>query len=400
MRRSDPSRGDDRLTERGSAPFRVPFIRPEFPTVAELAEDFQQIVEVNWFTNFGPRERDFADAISMYVGEEYHAVTFSNATIALIALLTTSLGRGDGTRSVIVASFTFAAGPEAIEWSGYRPLLVDLEPGSLQPSFASAQAALAERNDVAGILLTNTFGIGNPAIDAWESLAAEHGLPLLIDSAAGFGSEYPEGRRVGTAGDAEVFSFHATKPLAIGEGGAVVTRDGDLARRLREVTNFGFSAGVGATALGLNGKLQELNAAIGLRQLEKLDYVLRRRRDVLSRYVDVLGEAVEFPRLIERSSVCFATILLPSGQIRDRAHEALRRLGVEARVYYSPPVHVQPHFAGCETVGALSATEDVSHRALSVPAYQGLGSQDQDMIIDIIGAELRDSTGPMEEARR
>jgi dTDP-4-amino-4,6-dideoxygalactose transaminase len=320
--------------------FKVPFIRPVFPRSTVIGEDFDAIVESNWFTNFGPMERRFSAGIAEYIGGENYSVTFTNATIALVAVLQEALGRGDDRSFVIVPSFTFAAGPEAVEWAGYRPVFVDIDPVTLQPSIDEARTLIEDGLNIAGILLCNTFGIGNPRIAEWETLASQAGLKLIIDSAAGFGSEYSSERRVGSAGLAEVFSFHATKPFAVGEGGAVVTRDAELVSRLISFQNFGFSGGRGAHRLGLNGKLQEINAAIGLRQLAGFDTAIKSRHAVLAGYQRALADSgVSFPAAIELSSVCFATILLSTSDARDGALARLLSAGVEARAYYAPALH-------------------------------------------------------------
>ena len=369
--------------------YSVPFIRPVFPTAAEIGSDFDEIVESNWYTNFGPKERRFAEAIGDYVGDGLAAVTFSNATLALMAVLHGVLGPGDRTRSVLVPSFTFAAGPAAIEWIGYRPAFIDIDPTSLQPSVRSARAALDAGVDVAGILLCNTFGIGNPDIDDWLAFSRETGLPLVIDSAAGFGSQYGSGAKVGTAGIAEVFSFHATKPFAIGEGGAVVSRDAALLQRLHDFQNFGFSAGQGAAALGLNGKLQELNAAIGLRQLAGFDHALAARQQVLESYrAGLEGTGIVFPALIERSSVCFAAVLAPTAEARTETLSALEQAGVEARSYYSPAVHLQPHYSRAWHAD-VGATDDVVARVLSLPVHQQMSRAD----IDTVAGAVRSAAG-------
>jgi dTDP-4-amino-4,6-dideoxygalactose transaminase len=357
--------------------YRVPFIRPIFPDPQLLAEDYAEIVESNWFTNFGPKERQFSAAIGEYLGSGLHAVTFANATIALMGLVQSALGRGDGSRHILVPSFTFAAGPAAIEWAGYRPYFVDIDPDTLQPSLESALVALAVPGlDFAGILLCNTFGIGHGEIERWESSARDQGLPLLIDSAAGFGSRYTAMRAVGTAGLAEVFSFHATKPFAIGEGGAIVTRDAELAERLREFQNFGFIAGRGSLQLGLNGKLQEINAAIGLRQLGTIDAVVADRQSVVAAYrAAFAGLGITVPHNLENSAVCFATVLLPSRKSRDAALESLLVSGIEARAYYTPVVHAQPHFEGALGADSLPATSMAASRVLSLPVHQKMSTE-------------------------
>ncbi|TFD16875.1 DegT/DnrJ/EryC1/StrS aminotransferase family protein [Cryobacterium sp. TMT1-21] len=373
----------------GYVSYKVPFIRPSFPRAEDIATDMGRIVEANWYTNFGPYEREFSEAVASYVGPGFKAATFANATLGLMAALSEVIGRGDGSKFIIVPSFTFAAGPQAIDWCGYQPLFIDVEADTLQPDLVAAQTAHDEfGNQVAGILLCNTFGIGNSRVDEWDRWARETGLPLVIDSAAGFGSDYADGSKVGRAGVCEVFSFHATKPLAVGEGGAVVSSDVDLVSRLRSFQNFGFNAsGGGATSLGLNAKLQEINAAIGLRQLSTLDRALTTRRTVVNRYrAELPRPFFRFPQQIEFSSVCFATVGLPDTASQQRALALLQSAGVEARSYYSPAVHRQDYFKTSARIGSLPATEHAVATGISLPVHQDMDPADVDLVISTLRA--------------
>src|SRR5262249_17147264 len=136
---------------------------------------------------------------------------------------------------------------------------------------------------------------------------------LVIDSAAGFGSHYADGTRVGTRGACEIFSLHATKPFAIGEGGALVSRDPRLVEQAYSFQNFGFTKSPEAVQLGLNAKLQEISAAIGLRQLVHLDDRLASRRQVLESYRDGLADTgAVFQNNAEAASLCFASVCCTS----------------------------------------------------------------------------------------
>ncbi len=189
-------------------PSEIPFIRPSFPKPAELADDFDEIVQANWYTNFGPKERQFARALGEYLGPDLHVATLGNGTLALIAALHTVIGAGTRDRYLLMPSFTFVAVAEAALWAGYRPWFIDIDPETWQPSIPSARAVLRHSRDrVAGILLANAFGVGNPEIGIWEELATQWELPIVLDSAAGFGSAYADGELVGGRGDCEIFSF-------------------------------------------------------------------------------------------------------------------------------------------------------------------------------------------------
>jgi dTDP-4-amino-4,6-dideoxygalactose transaminase len=361
--------------------YKVPFIRPSFPSAEELTQDYKQIVASNWYTNFGPFERKFATAIADYIGEGFYAVTFNNATSALIASIDQILGRGDNSQFVIMPSFTFVAGAEALEWCNYKPLFIDIEPSGLQMDIAAAQAVLEERGEkIAGILFCNAFGVGANNIDEWEALAKKYDKPLIIDSAAGFGSLYDEKRKVGSAGDCEVFSFHATKAFAIGEGGALITRNKQLADSLMQVTNFGFDER-NAKHLGFNGKLQEINAAIGLHQLKRINDVLEKRRSILKTYKDRLDlTKFSFQDNADHAAICFTAVLLKTEAERDAKLHKLIESGVEAKTYYNPPIHQQSHYRGSNTFGDLKITNQVCSTVISLPTYDSMTSGEVDLI--------------------
>ncbi|WGD38072.1 DegT/DnrJ/EryC1/StrS family aminotransferase [Lysinibacter sp. HNR] len=364
--------------------YEVPFIRPVFPFPTDLSVDFEEIIESNWFTNFGPREIRFREKIADYLGQNLHAVTFNNATSGIIAALSAVFGPGDGTKGIIIPSFTFAAGALSIQLLGYKPLFIDIDADTLQPSVESAiHIAREGKCEVAGVLLCNTFGIGNPDISDWENLCEQKSWPMVVDSAAGFGSRHSDGTLLGATGRCEVFSFHATKPFAIGEGGAVVTSDPILAESMRSFSNFGFADGLGSNQVGINGKLQELNAALGLRQFPKFEKALSSRRLALNRYrEEISADFFSFPRGIEQSSVCFASVITVDHKTRERARERLIEEGVEARTYYSPVVDRQPIFAPYQDLSApLPVTEDIAGRVLSLPIHENMKSEDLDRVI-------------------
>lgn len=189
-------------------------------------------------------------------------------------------------------SFTFVGVAQAARWTGYRPWFIDIDANTWQPCVHSARAVIERfRDRIAGILLANVFGVGNPQISVWEELAAEWELPIVLDSAAGFGSTYADGERLGGRGACEIFSFHATKPFAVGEGGALVSRDPRLVEHAYKFQNFGLVQTRESIQLGMNGKLSEISAAIGLRQLVGLDRRLASRRKVLECYRTGMADA-------------------------------------------------------------------------------------------------------------
>jgi dTDP-4-amino-4,6-dideoxygalactose transaminase len=213
----------------------LPFLKVHMPEPAVVARDYAEIFASGIFSNSGPVEQRFAAELARWIGNDVGVSVTANATVS-IQLACRALFPRDR-RLVLVASFTAPAGPLAVRWAGYEPVLIDIERSSWQPDPDAAEAFLSrDAGDVAGILLTNTFGTANGAIDRWEELARRHALKLVIDSAPGFASTYPWGEPLGARGDCKIFSFHATKTVAIGEGGAIAARDhaltDDLASRI------------------------------------------------------------------------------------------------------------------------------------------------------------------------
>ncbi len=359
----------------------IPFIRPSFPGPAELAEDFRRIAHANRYTNFGPKERQFARALGDYLGPDLHVATLANGTMALIAAMHVTFGAGNRDRYVLMPSFTFVGVAQAALWTGYRPWFIDIDPDTWQPGVPSARAVLERSRDrIAGIVLANIFGVGNPQIECWEGLAAEWELPMVIDSAAGFGSTYPAGDRVGGRGNCEIFSLHATKPFAVGEGGALISRDPRLVEQAYRFQNFGFADSPEARHFGLNAKLQEINAAIGLRQLIGLDNRLESRRHVLSSYRARLApEGLRFQQNAEASSLCFASACCTSVDHKAAVMSNLRENAIQARDYYNPPQHRHPYFvANKELLEStdLAVTEDICSRIVSLPVHDHMASDD------------------------
>ena len=243
----------------------------------------------------------------------------------------------------------------------------------------------SSRDQIAGILLANVFGVGNPQVDDWEELAAEWDLPIVLDSAAGFGSKYSDGKRVGGRGACEVFSFHATKPFAIGEGGALISRDPRLIAQAHDFENFGFAGSRECTQLGMNGKLQEFSAAIGLHQLVGLDGRLTSRRNVFDRYrAELGGTGLQFQLNADASSLCFASACCRSVDHKASVLASLRENAIQARDYYNPPQHLHPYFVAHPEVvrsTGLRVTEDICSRIVSLPVHDEMASDDVARVI-------------------
>ncbi len=369
----------------GSSPYKVPFIRPSLPSSEEISEDYKKIVESNWFTNFGPYERRFCEETARFVDQETYVTTAANATLAIDLAVRALLKKDSAKKQVIVPSFTFPSAVAVLVSHGYTPVLIDVDK-AWQPDLSQAKKYLKDNTEkVSGIILTNTFGVGNQKVGLWEKLAHKYSLPLIIDSAAGFGSQYEEGTHVGAHGDCEIFSLHATKPFAVGEGGLLVSRSPELIERVRSLQNFGYDSSRNITAVGTNAKLQELNCAIGLRQLEKLKDRIKNRQELLAYYKEGLQDlGFSFQENDHLSTVPFVSTMAPAKKVVDKMLKALHDGGVEVKRYYAP-LHLQDIFhVHAEKPFSFHTTEKIASRILSLPLHDTMNKQTIDEIVGLM----------------
>lgn len=353
---------------------KISFIRPDFPKARAIAKDYRLILKNNWFTNFGPFERRLSEELAAYVGHGVHVATVSNATLGLMLAIQTYIGEPANQRNeVLMPAFTFAAGAEMLIRLGFVPVFMDINTETLQPDLLQAYEYYSKnKKKVAGVLFCNTFGTGAPQIAEWEVFCKRNGLPLVIDSAAGLGSLYVDGSRIGWRGDCEVFSFHATKPFAIGEGGAIMSGKKRPIEKIRQLQNFGFNKNREVEYLGTNAKLPELSCAIGLRQLAELDKRLCKRRQVLDTYKQYLQpQGYTFQSNDSNSSLAFISVIAPSEAVAAQDHKRLIKNGIEVRRYYNPPLHqhqlLRKH---AKVAGSLKVTDDVCKRIISLPVHR------------------------------
>lgn len=357
---------------------RIPFLKPKFPDISLIERDLEAIYRNGIYTNGGEFDKKFNKLIADYISEDTKVSVVGNATLGLIMAIRQLFI--EGRRKVLIQSFTFSAGAQAILWSNHEPVFLDINLQDWQADVTQARSYLREHNtDVAGIIVCNTFGAPNKDIGEWEILAKEHNLPLIIDSAAGFGSDYQDGRKMGTRGDCEIFSFHATKPFGIGEGGAITSRNEEFISKMERMKNFSFDDKGESNFIGLNAKLPEISCAIGARVFEDYEKRLTIRRSILDKYKDRLtGNDLTFQLFDEISTVPFLSVLLTGGQREITNH--LLGNGIEVRNYYNPPLHKQPLYSKYETISVMANTEMVCSRIISLPMYEDLSDPDLDMI--------------------
>jgi perosamine synthetase len=349
----------------GYTKWRIGLARPDVGE--EEIEAVSRVLRGPILTN-GPETVAFETEFADLHGAE-HGVAFANGTVALVALFA-ALGIGPGDE-VIVPSLTFISSATSILYAGATPVFADVDPDTFNLDPADVARRLGPR--LKGILAVH-YG-GQPAdLAELSALAADAGVVLLEDAAEAHGARY-RGRHVGTWGIAGMFSFTPTKNITTGEGGMVVTNDGDLARRLRLLRNHGQTSPYEHAVLGCNWRLSEMQAAMGRAQTAKLEAILARKcalaADLDRRLDTVTGIQAPVVRDDRDHVHMLYTVTLATADAarRDAVISDLAHQGIESRVYF-PPAHRQPVFGGAPP--DLPVTDDLAGRILSLPMHSRL----------------------------
>lgn len=361
----------------------LPIVRPRFPKLAEFAEEFDQALATGAITNQGPQAVALEAELTAYLGVP--TLVFSSGQAALMAMLAAS---GVAGREVIVPSFTFCASPHAVVWAGATPVFADIDPKTLTLDPDDVERRITPRT--AAILGVCVYGI---ACDyaALADVANRHGLKLLYDSAPAFGT-YVDGRPIGGFGDAQIFSFHATKAFCTMEGGALSTADPVLLTKAEALRNFGQRNGRAWGAAGFNGKMPEVAAMIGRRQLRTFETARQRRLYVARRYREGLADVpgLEMPTAPANQEPIwlYFPIRLDAegfGLSRDEAADALAADNILCRKYFDQPCHEMPAYEG-STDYRLPVTERWASATLALPVYNDQTDEEIDYIVERIRA--------------
>ena len=351
---------------------KVNIVRPVMPDFSEMADGVQSILRSGMVTK-GEQLKSFEKAVREHLGVKY-AIGVSSCTSGLMLTY-----RGLGlTGDVVVPSFTFMATVSALVWSGLHPVFADVDAGTTNLDPAAAEAAITPQTSA--IVAVHNFG--NPAeLDALKDVARRHGLKLIIDAAHGFGSLY-QGQPVGGQADAHVFSLSPTKLLITGEGGILATNDDALAEQVIMGREYGNSGNYDSAFAGLNARMPEFNALLGLRSLERLEDAAQTRNQTAGLYEEMLGHlpGVQFQEVRPGNRCSYKDLSLtfdPAefGLTRDQLAAALAAENIDTRKYYEPPVHRQTAYQHLYDGRALPNTEWLARNSLSFPMWSDMPDQ-------------------------
>lgn len=352
-------------------------------------DDIQAVVEVlrSDFLTTGPVVRAFEEALAGYCGVA-HGIAVSNGTSALI-LAVQALGIGPGDE-VLLPAMTFAATATAVVMAGAAPVFVDVLPDVLLLDPQDAERKITPRTKA---VISVDYAGNTCDYDALHALCRAHGLALIADACHALGAQY-KGRYTGALADVTVFSFHPVKHITTGEGGFLATNDGPLAERLRRLRNHGIDNDArnreqnatwkyAITELSGNNRITDIQCALGLSQLKKLDGFLARRRELAQAYDQAFAPSPRISPLPQAAGSLHAYHLyvvlldLPDGLTREALFHQMRNAGIGVNVHYIP-VHQHPFYQRTFGLGPglLPHTEAAYERMLTLPLYPDMADED------------------------
>jgi dTDP-4-amino-4,6-dideoxygalactose transaminase len=361
--------------------------RPNVGDRERLQQRIDAMLDGLWFSNGGPLVQEFEQRIAAELGVKHCLATCNGTTALMLAI------RGlDMKGEVIVPSFTFVATAHALLWQQTRPVFCDIDPATHNLDPADVERRITP--ETTGIIGVHLWG--RPCdTAALEDIAQRHRLKLLFDASHAFACT-AGGRKIGSFGDAEIFSFHATKVLNPFEGGAVVTNNDEVAAKLRLMRNFGFTGYDTVEYLGMNAKMTEVCAAMGITGLESLDQFISVNRRNHAGYHTQLADLPGLRVLpfddTERNNYQYVIVDIDPARCPLNRDELLRVLhadGILARRYFYPGCHRMEPYRTMTPDCSLPQTEAVSARVLALPTGTAVDHHAIELVASVVRAALR-----------
>ncbi|MFQ5601617.1 MAG: DegT/DnrJ/EryC1/StrS family aminotransferase, partial [Candidatus Krumholzibacteriia bacterium] len=361
----------------------IPVASPTLPDLETLLPQLREIWASGELTN-GRTVAEFERRVAATMPGR-HVVAVSSCTSGLMLALRALEVQGE----VLLPSFTFTATAHAVVWNGCTPVFVDCDADTLDIDVDDLQRKITPQTRA---IVAVYVGGNPPALEALEGIARKHGLELVLDAAHALGSTC-RGRPSGTFGDAEVFSLSPTKTITTCEGGLISVRDAEVARRVRIGRNYANPGDYNCEFIGLNARMSELHALVGLESFKMLQRNVEERRRLVSLYENRLRrlrglrmQQVGGGNESSYKDFSLRVIEPEFGVGRGALRSALERSGIETRTYFDPPVHLQAAYSRWRAGSArrLPATELVAGQVLNLPLYVGLREADIERIVQVI----------------
>jgi dTDP-4-amino-4,6-dideoxygalactose transaminase len=353
----------------------IPVTKPFLPPIQEYEKYLKGIWNRNWLTNNGPLVNELELALKEYLKVK-HLLFVTNGTIA-IQLAIKALGLKG---KIITTPFSYVATTSSIVWEGCEPVYVDIDAQTCNIDPAKIEAAITP--DTCAILATHVYG--NPCdVVAIDEIAKRKNLKVIYDGAHAFGVTL-NGKSIFEYGDISTCSFHATKLFHTVEGGSVMTKDPDLLKRLAYLRNFGHDGPERFAELGINGKNSEFHAAMGLVNLKYIDHIISARKTLSAHYDKFLPtfQGVK-PLIFPETSYNYAyyPVIFNDEKLLTKVVEALNQNWIHPRRYFFPSLEDLPYI---HQKSHCKVADSISRRALCLPLFDSLGTEEIDMIFRII----------------
>ncbi len=363
--------------------------QPFLPPLEEFTPYLERIWNSKILANNGPFHKELEAALCEHLGVE-HISLFANGTLALVTALQALRVTGE----VITTPYSFVASSHALLWNGLKPVFVDIERDTFNLDPARIEAAITPQTTA----IVPVHCYGRPCnVDAIQQIADNYNLRVIYDAAHAFGVR-DHGGSVLRHGDLSVLSFHATKVYNTFEGGAIVSPDAKTKLRIDHLKNFGYVDEVTVVAPGINGKMSEFNAALGLLQLKYIDTAIAMRRNIDLKYRERLhnikGIHLMEPADVEIANHAYFPVLVGHDYplSRDNLYQRLRKNNIVARRYFYPLISDFPMYRGLPSAGHanLPVAAELAQHVLCLPLYPDLPDADFERIIDVIREAVLD----------
>lgn len=360
--------------------------QPYLPPLDDFLPYLKQIWESKTLTNCGPFHQQLEAALCKYLGVD-HIALFANGTLALVTALQSLRITGE----VITTPYSFVATSHSLLWNGIKPVFVDVDPKTLNIDPTLIEAAITP--NTTAILPVHCYG--HPcAVEAIQQIADTYNLKVIYDAAHAFGVKW-QGESILRHGDLSIISFHATKVFNTFEGGAIICPDAKTKTRIDQLKNFGHVGELNVVAPGINGKMSEFNAALGLLQLKHIDAAIARREIIDAAYSAQLNKVAGI-RCIEnsgeqRANHAYFPILVEDAFpiSRDELYEQLKAIGIHPRRYFYPLIPEFPMYRGLPSsdLSKLPVARAASRQILCLPIYPDLDIEIVNTITQLVASQ-------------
>ncbi len=358
--------------------------QPFLPPLDEFIPYLEEIWRTHQLSNAGPFHENLEQALCDYLGVKYISL-FSNGTLALVTALQTLKITGE----VITTPFSFVATTHALWWNGIKPVFVDIEPDYFNIDPTKVESLITPQTTA--IMPVHVYG--NPCnVQRINEIADAYGLKVIYDACHTFGVTV-KGEPVLNFGDLSVMSFHATKAFNTFEGGAIVCHDPATKKRIDNLKNFGFVNETTVVTPGINAKMNEVQASMGLLQLKYIDKAIQKRKEIASNYRDCLKDITGLTFLGDMADVkhCYSyfPVLIDKdifGKTRDDVYNVLKQNNIFPRRYFYPLISQFPTYRGLESAqpGKMPIAEKITGQVLCLPIFPDLKSADVKTICNLL----------------